>query len=112
MLRPSPHGQTALGIFLGTALCATALGLPETLSPFTPTKLSAVELPSAIGLLDNGALATRLASLGAAHSATTETFTIGTARSGESIEGVKLSNGQDTIGKPAILVVGNIDASR
>ena len=112
MLRPSPHGRTALGIFLGTALCATALGLPETPSPSTPPKLSSVELPSAIDLLDNSALSTRLASLGAVHSATAETFTIGTARSGASIEGVKLSNGQDTIGKPAILVVGNIDAGR
>jgi hypothetical protein len=109
-----PRGQTAFGLIFGSVLCATALALPEAASPL-PLSHRAQSSPvpaDATNLLTNAALSARLSALVGAHAAVAETFTIGNSRSGISIEGVKLSDGLDTLGKPAILVVGNIEASR
>ncbi|MFT6041379.1 MAG: hypothetical protein ACI9C2_001550 [Gammaproteobacteria bacterium] len=104
MLRSSPAVLGGLCL----ALCATASGLSNPLPEIT-------YLAPAQGtndLLDQGNLSARLVALAASHPDLAQTFTLGNSRGGAAIEGVRLSAGEDSIGKPAILVVAGIQAQR
>lgn len=104
MPRPSP---TVLG-GLCLALCATPTGLSNTLPEILP-----VASPGrATDLLDQDALSARLLGLAAGHPDRAQTFLLGESRGGVPIEGVRLSAGEDSIGKPAILLVAGIQAQR
>lgn len=104
MLRSSPAVLGGLCL----ALCATATGLSNPL----PETLPVAPSGSATDLLDQDALSARLLALATSHPDRAQTFLLGESRGGVPIEGVRLSAGEDSIGKPAILLVAGIQAQR
>ncbi len=83
---------------LALALCAAttfALSGPE-------------DSPSELKLLDHAGLTAAIAQIGTAHPGVATVLPIGTSREGRSIEAVELS-GAEAPGKPAILIVANLD---
>ncbi|TAJ16797.1 MAG: hypothetical protein EPO68_10440 [Planctomycetota bacterium] len=67
-----------------------------------------VRLPDS-RLLDNGALEQRMNALAAAHPKLAQSIAVGTSRGGARIGALRLSDGEPPAGRPAILVVANID---
>jgi hypothetical protein len=84
-------------------LTCSLAALPQESAPAESRPTAAPEL------LDNAALAARLKALAAAHPRLVQHLAVGASRAGVEIGAVRISDGEPPAGRPAILVVANID---
>lgn len=81
--------------------------------PAPPGQEEAAAAPArGFELPDAEALGTRLDELAAAHPGKVETLALGRTRGGRAIRGLRVSSGTAAAGRPAILLVANVDGPR